>query len=175
MMAEPPVALLAMPAATSLLAADRRHLARRLFQSGSGGGRGLRRHARVLAPAVRAPFGARGTGAMSSDAGPHVFARAPPARRCSRRRATTATSSTPRRSQPFRDEAALPPRSAAAGACLRSSVERVHARRCYCASHPEGTPAPTPLLYNEAFTALAATSALGASCFVAAFRIAAPR
>ena len=40
---------------------------------------------------------------------------------------------------------------------------------------PEGTPDPTPLLYNEAFTALAATSALGASCFVAAFRIAPPR
>ena len=40
---------------------------------------------------------------------------------------------------------------------------------------PEGTPDPTPLLYNEAFTVLAATSALGASCFVAAFRIAPPR
>ena len=36
-------------------------------------------------------------------------------------------------------------------------------------------PDPTPLLYNEAFTVLAATSALGASCFVAAFRIAPPR
>ena len=40
---------------------------------------------------------------------------------------------------------------------------------------PEGTPDPTPLLYNEAFTVLAAQRrAIGASCFVAAFRIAPP-
>ena len=36
---------------------------------------------------------------------------------------------------------------------------------------PPGTPDPTPLLYNEAFYACAASSALGVACFAAAFRL----
>ena len=40
---------------------------------------------------------------------------------------------------------------------------------------PPGTPDPTPLLYNDAFAALAGCSTVAAGCFIAAFRLARPR
>ena len=36
---------------------------------------------------------------------------------------------------------------------------------------PEGTPDPTPLLYNDAFYALAASSAIACACNVCAFQV----
>ena len=169
-------ALLAMPAATSLLAAD------------PATSLGLFRAAAcvnvvvfagtpvVLAPAVRALFGARDTTAIYQRlqalivfASPAGAALLSAARDHSYLKHATALAEAC-------DEAAF---AAAFGGGRDDLAALVKTNACtlplLLRISPEGTPDPTPLLYNEAFTVLGATSAIGASCFVAAFRIAPPR
>ena len=165
-----------LTAAGSATAPADAHTALQLFKLCAGGNIFLMAGAPVvLAPAVTELFGARDATAIYQRIGAVITIASPVG-------ATLVTT--------MRDHAYLREATVLASACDEqaflaafgdtsaniASLVKTNTATLPLLLHiaPEGTPDPTPLLYNDAFYALAASSAIACACNVCAFQVLSP-